>query len=117
MSAGRRGEYDDQSSRLAGWAGCDAMRLLLKHAAKNIPLAEVLVAGTRKRRMIRDGVLEAELAEPAIGEVPLESNERLQPRGARAYDAWIKKQHEPDLSRPEAVRRLVDLGLKAKSKV
>jgi hypothetical protein len=29
-------------------------------------------------------------------------------------DAWIKKQNEADLSRPEAIRRLVELGLKAK---
>jgi hypothetical protein len=31
-------------------------------------------------------------------------------------DAWIKKQNEADLSRPEAIRRLVELGLKAKAK-
>jgi hypothetical protein len=29
-------------------------------------------------------------------------------------DAWITKQGEPDLSRPEAIRRLVELGLKVK---
>ena len=31
-------------------------------------------------------------------------------------DAWIAKQKEPELSRPEAIRRLVELGLKAKGK-
>jgi hypothetical protein len=31
-------------------------------------------------------------------------------------DAWIAKQKEPDLSRPEAIRRLVEIGLKAKIK-
>ena len=31
-----------------------------------------------------------------------------------ALDAWIAKQKDPDLSRPEAIRRLVELGLKAK---
>jgi hypothetical protein len=31
-------------------------------------------------------------------------------------DAWISRQNEPDLSRPEAIRRLVELGLKAKGK-
>jgi hypothetical protein len=31
-----------------------------------------------------------------------------------ALDAWIAKQKEPDLSRPEAIRRLVELGLRAK---
>jgi hypothetical protein len=33
-----------------------------------------------------------------------------------ALDSWITKQREPDLSRPEAIRRLVELGLKAKTK-
>jgi hypothetical protein len=33
-----------------------------------------------------------------------------------ALDAWIAKQKEPELSRPEAIRRLVELGLKAKAK-
>jgi hypothetical protein len=28
-----------------------------------------------------------------------------------AIDAWITKQKEPDLSRPEAIRRLVEIGL------
>jgi hypothetical protein len=28
-----------------------------------------------------------------------------------AIDVWIAKQKEPDLSRPEAIRRLVELGL------
>ncbi len=31
-----------------------------------------------------------------------------------AIDAWIAKQKEPDLKRPEAIRRLVEMGLKAK---
>ncbi len=31
-------------------------------------------------------------------------------------DRWIAKQGEPDLSRPEAIRRLVELGLRAKGK-
>jgi hypothetical protein len=41
---------------------------------------------------------------------------RVLPDQYAAIDAWIAKQKEPDLSRPEAIRRLVDLGLKAKSK-
>ncbi len=36
--------------------------------------------------------------------------------GPPALDDWIRKQKEPDLSRPEAIRRLVELGLKAKAK-
>jgi hypothetical protein len=31
-----------------------------------------------------------------------------------AIDTWISKQKEPDLSRPEAIRRLVEIGLKAR---
>ena len=36
-------------------------------------------------------------------------------RPLAALDAWIAKQKEPDLSRPEAIRRLVELGLKVKT--
>src|SRR3981189_1674853 len=32
-----------------------------------------------------------------------------------ALDAWISKQKEPELTRPEAIRRLVELGLTVKS--
>jgi hypothetical protein len=31
-----------------------------------------------------------------------------------ALDKWIEKQRDPDLSRPEAIRRLVEAGLKRK---
>ena len=39
---------------------------------------------------------------------------RIPPAGVADLDAWIKK-NEPDLSRPEAIRRLVELGLTVKS--
>jgi hypothetical protein len=38
---------------------------------------------------------------------------RVLPDQFAAIDAWIAKQKEADLSRPEAIRRLVELGLKA----
>lgn len=38
---------------------------------------------------------------------------RLQPTHLAALDAWITKQREP-LSRPEAIRRLIEVGLKSK---
>jgi hypothetical protein len=38
---------------------------------------------------------------------------RLLDKPLAAIDAWILKQGE-DISRPEAIRRLVELGLKAK---
>ena len=31
-------------------------------------------------------------------------------------DAWIARQKEPDLSRPEAIRRLVELGLAGRTR-
>jgi hypothetical protein len=39
---------------------------------------------------------------------------RVLPAQSAEIDAWIAKQKEPNLSRPEAIRRLVELGLKAK---
>ena len=39
---------------------------------------------------------------------------RMQPAPLADLDRWIKGQIEPDLSRPEAIRRLVEIGLKAK---
>lgn len=39
---------------------------------------------------------------------------RLLPKPLAAVDAWIVRQREP-LSRPEAIRRLVEAGLKVKS--
>jgi len=41
---------------------------------------------------------------------------RVLPDQFAAIDTWIAKQKEPDLTRPEAIRRLVELGLKAKGK-
>jgi hypothetical protein len=39
---------------------------------------------------------------------------RMQPAPLADLDRWIKGQKEPDLSRPEAIRRLVEIGMKAK---
>ena len=39
---------------------------------------------------------------------------RMQPDPLSALDNWVAKQKEPGLTRPEAIRRLVELGLKAK---
>ena len=36
---------------------------------------------------------------------------RLPPDQLAVLDVWIAKQKEPDLSRPEAIRRLVEIGL------
>jgi len=39
---------------------------------------------------------------------------RILPDQSASIDAWIAKQKEPELTRPEAIRRLVELGLKVK---
>jgi hypothetical protein len=41
---------------------------------------------------------------------------RMQPPSLAVLDAWIGKQKPPYPSRPEAIRCLVELGLKAKGK-
>jgi hypothetical protein len=40
---------------------------------------------------------------------------RVLPDQSAAIDVWIAKQKEPELTRPEAIRRLVELGLKVKA--
>jgi hypothetical protein len=41
---------------------------------------------------------------------------RLLDEPLAALDGWIARQKDSDLTRPEAIRQLVDLGLKAKGK-
>jgi hypothetical protein len=41
---------------------------------------------------------------------------RVLPDQSAAIAAWISRQKDPDLTRPEAIRRLVEIGLKAKGK-
>jgi hypothetical protein len=41
---------------------------------------------------------------------------RMHPPMLTGLDGWIAKQKQPFPSRPEAVRRLVEIGLKAKAK-
>ncbi|TYL87786.1 hypothetical protein [Bradyrhizobium cytisi] len=41
---------------------------------------------------------------------------RLLDEPLAVLDGWIAKQNETGLTRPEAIRRLVELGLKAKGK-
>jgi hypothetical protein len=40
---------------------------------------------------------------------------RMLPDQIAALDAWISKHKEPDLTRPEAIRRLVEIGLTVKA--
>jgi hypothetical protein len=41
---------------------------------------------------------------------------RLYPDLESRIDAWIKKQREPRPSKPEAIRQILEIGLKAKGK-
>jgi hypothetical protein len=41
---------------------------------------------------------------------------RMHPPMLAGLDEWISNQRQPFPSRPEAIRRLVELGLKAKGK-
>ncbi len=66
-------------------------------------MAKSIVSDNRKKRIGR----------PPVGALLI--CVRVPPAGVAELDAWIKK-HAPDFSRPEAIRRLVELGLKAKAK-
>jgi hypothetical protein len=41
---------------------------------------------------------------------------RLQPDPLAALDVWVAKQKKPGLTRAEAIRRLIEAGLRAKGK-
>jgi hypothetical protein len=66
-------------------------------------MAKSTISDNRKKRIGR----------PPVGAILI--GVRVPPADVAVLDAWIEK-HEPDMSRPEAIRRLVELGLKAKSK-
>jgi hypothetical protein len=51
------------------------------------------------------------IGRPPVGAILI--GVRVPPADVATLDAWIKK-HAPDMSRPEAIRRLVELGLKVK---
>ena len=66
-------------------------------------MAKSTLSDNRKKRIGR----------PPVGAILI--GVRVPPAGVAELDAWIKR-NEPDLSRPEAIRRLVEIGLKAKGK-
>jgi hypothetical protein len=75
-------------------------------------MAKSTIIGSSKKKRGRPALYEGSNGKgaPQIGL-------RLPPDDLAAVDAWIAKRKEPDLSRPEAIRRLVELGLKAPKKV
>jgi hypothetical protein len=64
-------------------------------------MSKSTVSDNRKKRIGR----------PPVGAMLI--GVRVPPAGVAELDTWIKK-NAPDLSRPEAIRRLVELGLKVK---
>ncbi len=85
----------------------------LKHAAKNIPLAKTLVPGTRERRMIRNGIFDAELAEPSDKRgspelhdrsVVPSGSQRRTPRPASGSSAPDRSRADPGTSNEVEVR-------------
>jgi hypothetical protein len=72
-------------------------------------MAKATITGSSKKKRGRPALYEGSKGKgaPQIGL-------RLPPADLAAVDAWIAKQKEPELSRPEAIRRLVEIGLKAK---
>ena len=65
----------------------------LEHTAKNIAVAEAVIAGTRERRVVGDLVLDAELAEPAVCEVHLHLTAK---RPLRADGEHVTDDEHPD---------------------
>jgi hypothetical protein len=53
---------------------------------------------------------------PATTGRGLQIGMRWQESALEMIDDWIERQKEPTLTRPEAIRRLVELGLKAKGR-
>jgi hypothetical protein len=52
------------------------------------------------------------IGRPPVNAVPIMV--RVPPTELKPIDAWIQK-HDPTMSRPEAIRRLVKLGLMARA--
>jgi hypothetical protein len=64
-------------------------------------MAKSSVSDNKKKRIGR----------PLVGSLLI--GVRMPPQSVANVDAWMKK-HAPDLSRPEAIRRLVEIGLRAR---
>jgi hypothetical protein len=53
------------------------------------------------------------IGRPPVGAIPIMV--RVPPAGVKEIDDWIKKR-APEMSRPQAIRRLVELGLTLKQR-
>jgi hypothetical protein len=68
-----------------------------------IGMAKPTLSDNRKKKRI---------GRPPVGAILI--GVRVPPADVATLDAWIKN-HAPEMSRPEAIRRLVELGLAVKS--
>ena len=62
-------------------------------------------------KSISDNSNKKRAGRPRVGAILI--GVRVPPAGVAELDNWIKK-HAPSLSRPEAIRRLVEIGLRSK---
>jgi hypothetical protein len=65
-------------------------------------------------RSIVSNIRKKTIGRPRVDAVPVLV--RIPPDELAVIDGWIKGKQSPKPSRPEAIRRLVELGLKAKGK-
>jgi hypothetical protein len=74
-------------------------------------MAKSTITGSSKKKRGRPALYEGSKGKgaPQIGL-------RLPPSELASIDAWIKEQPKPKPSRPLAIRRLVEIGLKARLK-
>ena len=73
-------------------------------------MAKSTIIGSSKKKRGRPALYEG-----SNGKGAPQTGLRLPPDDLAAIDVWITKQAKPKPSRPEAIRRLVELGLKVKS--
>jgi hypothetical protein len=72
-------------------------------------MAKSTITGSSKKKRGRPA-----LYEDSDGKGAQQIGLRMPPPDLAAVDAWINTQHKPKPSRPEAIRRLVKLGLKVR---
>jgi len=72
------------------------------------PIVRARSAATGIRQQIAASVLQQQLEEMLKA---VFSGTQL-----KQVDKWIAEQHDPAIDRPEGIRRLVEIGLKAKAK-
>ena len=63
-------------------------------------------------KSISDNRKKKRIGRPPVGAILI--GVRVPPADVATLDAWIKK-HAPEMSRPEAIRRLVELGLETRT--